>query len=75
MSRYQDLILWIGLGLVLVYLFTDANVRNTLFNRSGTKPTPTAALTLADFQGLPSSVGNTQSNTGNTGSVQTAILI
>lgn len=74
MNKQQNLILWIGLGLIMVYLLTDITVRNTLFGR-GVKTVSSniqPGLTAADFTGLPSSVGNTQSNTGNSGSAKVA---
>lgn len=75
MTREQNMILWIGLALVGVYLFTDVTVRNMIFNRKAAPPTTTAALTLADFTGIPSSVGNTQSSTNNLGTAQTTITL
>ena len=95
MSKQQNMILWVGLGLVMLYLFTDVNFRNSLFGRNGTgignkaantiknalgnkgkttssNTSPASSLTLDSFLGVPSTTGNTQSNTGNNGSVQLA---
>jgi hypothetical protein len=72
MSKQQEYILWIGIFLLLVYLFTDVNVRDLIFNRGSGAVSQTNTF-AADIQaGLPSSTGNTHSNTGNTGSVTLA---
>lgn len=38
MSKYQTYILWIGLAIVLIYLFTDSSVRNAIFGRGASAP-------------------------------------
>lgn len=69
MSKEQNIILWIGLALVLVYLFTG-NILSSFTKKTTTVSSPGPALTLADFTGLSSSVGNGQSNTNNNGNAK-----
>ena len=84
MNKQQNTILWIGLALVMLFLFTDANFRNTIFGRNQSGPAGSAGAAagaagkaaangaLSIFGGLPVNVGNTHSNTGNSGSAQIA---
>jgi hypothetical protein len=65
MNSTQENIMWIGLAVVLVYLFTDANFRDMIFNRGSKKETVstpyslTSIITLAGQSGLPqTSVGS-----------------
>ena len=69
MSQTQQGIIWIGLAVVMVFLFTDENFRNALFNRGNQKTTVSAPYTAAQltsaFQisantGLPGSTGSTK---------------
>lgn len=69
MTRQQQTILWIGLFLVIVYLFTDVNVRNLFFNR-GSQKSPATTSSFTVFSGSPASTGNGQSNSGNAPSIQ-----
>jgi hypothetical protein len=65
MTREQSNILWVGLFLVVAYVFTDIRVRNLIFGReSVAHPAEPASFTLYNV-GSPSSTGNGQSNTGN----------
>lgn len=66
MTKEQNIILWIGLGLVLVYLFTG-NILASFTKKTTTVSSAGPALTIQDFGGLPSSTGNGQSNSGNNG--------
>jgi hypothetical protein len=68
MNQTQQGIVWIGLAVVLIFLFTDADFRNALFNRGSEKTTVSSPFTTAQLEsafqitastGLPSS-----SNTG-----------
>jgi hypothetical protein len=75
MTKNQEYILWAGLFLLLVYLFADSNVRALLFNKKTAGNTPVQqqnTFLTSLVAGLPSSTGNTHSNTGNSGSVQLA---
>lgn len=59
MNSTQENIMWIGLAVVLVYLFTDAKFRDMIFNRGNAKETVstpyslTSIITLAGQSGLP----------------------
>jgi len=56
MSKQQQGILWLGLGIVLLFLFTDQAFRDKLFNRGTQKSTAqnTIPFTLTDvFSGIP----------------------
>jgi hypothetical protein len=65
--------MWIGLAVVLVYLFTDASFRDMIFNRGSKKETVstpyslTSIITLAGQSGLP------QTSTGSTTSGATLV--
>lgn len=39
MTQNQKGILWIGVLVVLIFLFTDQNFRNQIFGRGNAKPT------------------------------------
>lgn len=73
MNKYQNMILWIGLALVLVYMFAKNGIFTTAFTKPATTGTPGPALTLKDFGGT--SAGNGQSNSGNSGSAKTTIVV
>lgn len=82
MNKYQNMILWIGLILVLVYIFANhGGIFTTAFTKSGSTAKPGPALTLADFglnglaMGLPGSTGNNQSNSNNSGSAKTVVTV
>lgn len=65
MTKEQSNILWVGLFLVVAYVFTDIRVRNLVFGREQVAhPAETTSFTLYNV-GSPSSTGNGQSNTGN----------
>jgi hypothetical protein len=56
MTRYQQNILWIGIIVVLVFLFTDQNFRNKLFGRGTSKPVTTSVpYTAAQIFQMPNS--------------------
>jgi hypothetical protein len=63
MTDNQTAILWIGLILVLVYLFTDKSFSNTIFNRS-TSGTPNPPVTNAFLATLESGIPNSSASTG-----------
>lgn len=68
MSREQSYILWIGLGLLLVYFFSDINIRDMLFGRKNYKPATTNAfldslVTQIGSSGIPVT-GNGHTNGG-----------
>jgi hypothetical protein len=59
---------------VIVFLFTDANFRNKLFNRTGagtTAASVTVPYTLADIIGSTGLPANTSTNTGTAKTVGT----
>lgn len=63
MTKEQSNILWVGLFLVVAYVFTDIRVRNLIFGReSVAHPAETTSFTMFN---APGSTGNGQSNTGN----------
>lgn len=74
MNKQQAYVMWIGLLLLLAYLFTDASVRNMIFGRgSGAKTSTNTFLasavsglpaggSITPASGLPSSTGNGQNN-------------
>jgi hypothetical protein len=65
MNSTQEGIMWIGLMVVLVYLFTDAKFRDMIFNRGSEKTTVsapyslTSIITLASNSGLPATSNST----------------
>jgi hypothetical protein len=75
MTQTQQSILWIGILVVLVFLFTDQNFRNEIFNRGSSKTTATSvpytasqvfnlggnnnALLMDALSGIPSSSSGT----------------
>jgi hypothetical protein len=66
-SKAQSAILWIGVMVVVVFLFTDANFRNKIFNRTSTGTTAETVkvpYTLADIIGTTGLPSNTSANTG-----------
>jgi hypothetical protein len=67
------MILWIGLALVLVYIFASHGILTSVFSKPATTATPGPALTLKDFGGT--NTGNGQSNTNNQGSAKTTIVV
>lgn len=66
MTKQQNIILWVGLALVLVYLFTG-NILTSFTRKTTTVSSSGPALTMTDFGGLPSTVGNGHSNSNNAG--------
>jgi hypothetical protein len=56
MTKNQEIVMWCGLVILLVYLFTDRNFKNALF---GTNTTTASNTTLDSFQ---SSSGKPASN-------------
>jgi len=73
MTRQQSTILWIGLFLVVVYLFTDTSVRDVVFNRNQKNPTVTSSFTV--LTPAASSTGNGQSNSGNSPTVPGTVTL
>jgi hypothetical protein len=59
MNKYQTYILWIGLVIVLVYLFTDSSVRDAIFGRNASASTA-SNVTLTSVE---TSLGATGENT------------
>ncbi len=68
MTKEQSNILWIGLFLVVVYVFTDIRVRDLIFGRESVAHAaePTS---FTVFSGSPASTGNGQTNAGNPPSI------
>jgi hypothetical protein len=73
MNKYQNMILWIGLALVLVYIFASHGILTSVFAKPASTAAPGPALTLKDFGST--NTGNGQSNTNNQGSVKTTVTL
>lgn len=69
MTRDQSNILWIGLFLVVAYVFTDIRVRDLIFGRESVAHAAEPASFTVFSVGSPSSTGNGQTNSGNPPSV------
>jgi len=72
-NKYQNMIMWIGLALVLVYIFASHTTLTSVFAKPASTGTPGPALTMKDFGAT--NTGNGQSNTGNQGSVRTTVTL
>lgn len=81
MNKYQNMILWIGLALVLVYIFSSHGILTSVFSKPASKTTPKPALTLSDFgldglaMGIPGSTGNGHSNSNNSGTAKSTVTL
>lgn len=77
MNQTQQGILWIGLAVVLVFLFTDSNFRNALFNRGSGKITLSTPYTAAQLESafqMSANTGLPANNSGSTKTGQVAIV-
>jgi len=75
MNQSQKAILWIGIAVVVVFLFGDAGFRNSLFGRGTAKTTAATNTTsqtgtdlyqLAQLLGQSSGIPASSPNTGTT---------
>jgi hypothetical protein len=71
-SRDQANILWIGLLLAVLYLFTDANIRNMIFGRGSSKPKVTTSSFNLTSPSTSSGTGTVVTSANSVGSVSTA---
>lgn len=73
MNDTQTGIMWIGLAVVLVYLFTDANFRNLIFNRGSNKETVSTPYSLTSIVTLAGESGLPQTSTGSSSTGATLV--